>query len=274
MPWFAYSTNAFLRFSTPAALSKIAELGFDGAEVLFDRPHVWPYDTVSVAAAAAALRRTQLRLSNVNINTAMGLDGGICRDGPGPSLADKDPGRVGTRIRYIQAALRGAWAIGATVASVTTGPARKGAWKPAMEALGQLAQLAESVGIRLAIEYEPGFLIGDVKTLLRAFKDIGIPTLGANLDLGHAQVAGENLEKTIDLCAGRTWNIHVEDIKGRVHHHLPIGEGTMPWPKIAAALKATHYEGPLTLELYTCDKKPVEAGKKSLKKLREIFGQE
>ena len=274
MPWFAYSTNAFLRFSTPAALSKIAALGFEGAEILMDRPHVWPYDTIAVAAAAAAMQRTRLRLSNVNINTAMGLDGGICRDGPGPALSDKDPSRVGARIRYIQAALRGAWAIGATVASITTGPARRGAWKPAMDAIGQLAELASSVGIRLGLEFEPGFLVGDVKTLLKAWKDVGHAALGANLDLGHAQVAGENLEKTIELCAGRTWNIHVEDIKGRVHKHLPVGEGNMPWPKIAAALRETRYEGPLTLELYTCDKTPVEAGKKSLKKLREFFSVE
>lgn len=271
MPWFAYSTNAFLRTSTPAALREIAKLGFDGAEILVDRPHVWPYDEVSVAAAAAAVRHSRLRLSNVNINTAMGLDGGICRDGPGPALSDRDPGRVGARIRYTQAALRAAWAIGATVASVTTGPARRGAWKPAMEALGQLAELAAAVGIRLGVEYEPGFLVGDVKTLLRALKDVGHPTLGANLDLGHAQVAGENLEKTIELLAGRTWNVHVEDIRGRKHHHLPVGDGTMPWPKISAALARTGYEGPLTLELYTCDRKPVEAGRRSLKKLREYF---
>ena len=271
MPWFAYSTNAFLRFSTPAALSKIAALGFEGAELLVDRPHIWPYDEVSVAAAASAVKRTGLRLSNVNINTSMGLDGGICRDGSGPALSDADPARVGLRIRYIQAALRAAWAMGASVASVTTGPARRGAWKPAMEALGQLADLAAAVGIRLGIEYEPGFLIGDVKSLRKAWKDIGHPTLGANLDLGHARVAGEDLEKTIGLCAGRTWNIHVEDIKGRVHHHLPIGKGNMPWPQIAKALRETGYEGALTLELYTCDKTPVEAGKSSLRRLREIF---
>lgn len=273
VPWFSYSTNAFLRFSTPAALSKIADLGFDGAEILVDRPHVWPYDEVTVAAAAASIKRTGLRISNVNINTAMGLDGGICRDGPGPSLSDADPARVGARMRYCQAALRAAWAIGASTASVTTGPARRGAWKDAMDSLAVLADLAAAVGIRLGIEYEPGFLIGDVKTLRKAWKDVKHPTLGANLDLGHARVVGEDVTKSIELCAGRTWNVHVEDIKGRKHYHLPVGDGDMPWPKIAKSLRETGYDGPLTLELYTCDKKPVEAGKKSLKKLREIFAE-
>ncbi|MCE9583146.1 MAG: sugar phosphate isomerase/epimerase [Planctomycetes bacterium] len=271
MPWFAYSTNAFLRFSTPAALAKIAALGFEGAEVLIDRPHVWPFDEASIRAAARAVKSTRLRISNVNINTAMGLDGGICRDGPGPALADGDPKRVEARVRYTKRALRAAKAIGATTASVTPGPARRGAWKSAMKALGTLAEDAASLGIRLGIEYEPGFLVGDAKTLLKAWRDVGHPALGANLDLGHARVAGENLAKTIDLCAGRTWNVHVEDIRGRVHYHLPVGEGTMPWRSIATALRTTRYDGPLTLELYTCDRFPVEAGRTSLKRLKEIF---
>jgi len=207
----------------------------------------------------------------VNINTAMGLDGGICRDGPGPSLADADPVRVKARIAYSKAGLRAARAIGADVASVTTGPARRGAWSRAMDALGVLAEDAASLGMRLGIEYEPGFLVGDVKTLLRAWKDVRHPALGANLDLGHARVAGENLERTIWLCSGRTWNIHVEDIRGRTHYHLPVGDGTMPWTTIARSLQATGYDGPVTLELYTCDRNPVGAGRRSLKRLRGIF---
>ncbi|NUN48776.1 MAG: sugar phosphate isomerase/epimerase [Candidatus Brocadiae bacterium] len=158
-----------------------------------------------------------------------------------------------------------------TVASVTTGPARRGAWRGAMDALARLADTARRLGLRLGIEYEPGFLIGDVKTLLRAWRDVRHPALGANLDLGHARVAGENLPRTIALCAGRTWNVHVEDIRGRVHHHLPVGEGDMPWAAIARGLRASGYGGFLTVELYTCDRNPVSAGRRSLAALRRHF---
>jgi sugar phosphate isomerase/epimerase len=267
-PWLAYSTNAFLRCSLAEALPKIAALGFEGAEVLCDRPHLWPFDDASVASAARATRRSGLRLSNVNVNTAMGLDGGICREGPGPALSDGDPARVEARVAYTKAGLRAARAIGATVASVTTGPARRGAWKGAMAALGELAEEAAQLGMRLGVEYEPGFLVGDVKALLRAWRDVRHPALGANLDLGHARVAGEDLERTIALCAGRTWNVHVEDIRGRVHFHLPVGDGTMPWRAVARGLRAVRYDGPLTLELYTCDRNPVSAGRRSLRALR------
>ncbi|MBI2922602.1 MAG: sugar phosphate isomerase/epimerase [Planctomycetes bacterium] len=272
MIWISYSTNAFLRFPVDVALAKIAALGFDGAEILCDRPHVWPFDDRSVARAARAVRRSGLRLSNVNINTAMGLDGGICRDGPGPALSDADRGRVEARVAYTRAGLRAARAIGAEVASVTTGPARRGAWKGAMDALGALAEDAAELGMRLGIEYEPGFLVGDVKTLLRAWRDVRHPALGANLDLGHARVAGEDLGRTIALCAGRTWNVHVEDIRGRIHYHLPVGDGDMPWGTIARALLETGYAGPLTVELYTCDRNPVSSGRRSLAALRRIFG--
>jgi sugar phosphate isomerase/epimerase len=269
--WFAYSTNAYLRRPVEEALRSIARIGFDGAEILIDRPHVWPFEDRTRARAAAGLRASGLRISNANINTAMGLDGGICRDGPGPALADADPRRVAARVAYTKKALRVARALGATTASVTTGPGRRGAWKGAMEALGELAEDAAELGMRLGIEYEPGFLVGDVKTLLRAWRDVRHPALGANLDLGHARVAGEDLSRTIELCAGRTWNLHVEDIKGRVHDHLPVGEGDMPWRAIARELRATGYSGPLTVELYTCDRNPVSAGSSSLRNLRRYF---
>jgi sugar phosphate isomerase/epimerase len=269
--WFAYSTNAYLRRPVDEALRSIARIGYDGAEILIDRPHVWPFDDRTRARAAAGLKTSGLRISNVNINTAMGLDGGICRDGPGPALADGDPRRVAARVAYTKKAFRVARALGATTASVTTGPGRPGAWKGAMAALGTLAEDAAALGMRLGIEYEPGFLVGDVKTLLRAWRDVRHPALGANLDLGHARVAGENLARTIGLCEGRTWNVHVEDIRGRVHHHLPVGEGDMPWLAIARALRAAAYDGPLTVELYTCDRNPVAAGRKSLRELRRLF---
>src|SRR5205823_2557860 len=96
--------------------------------------------------------------------------------------------------------------------------------------------------------------------------------LGANLDIGHSQVMGEDPDFAIELLKGWIWNMHVEDIPGRKHYHMIPGEGTMPWASIKKALEQTKYDRFLTVELYTHTADPQTAAEKSLAFLRNIFG--
>ncbi|QTA78994.1 xylose isomerase-like domain-containing protein [Desulfonema limicola] len=41
---FAYSSNAFVKFSIMDAIDIIAQSGFGGLEIMGDRPHVYPPD--------------------------------------------------------------------------------------------------------------------------------------------------------------------------------------------------------------------------------------
>ena len=38
----AFSSNAYMHFSIENTIAKIAELGYQGIEILVDEPHAWP----------------------------------------------------------------------------------------------------------------------------------------------------------------------------------------------------------------------------------------
>jgi len=38
----AFSTNAYLKFSFPEAVKRLARIGYEGVEVMADVPHAWP----------------------------------------------------------------------------------------------------------------------------------------------------------------------------------------------------------------------------------------
>jgi protein FrlC len=82
----------------------------------------------------------------------------------------------------------------------------------------------------IGIEYEPGLLIETAAEVRRLIDEVNHPALGANLDIGHAVCAGENPLESIELLAGRIWNVHIEDIRGRKHFHLIPGEATSTSP--------------------------------------------
>jgi sugar phosphate isomerase/epimerase len=58
----------------------------------------------------------------------------------------------------------------------------------------------------------------------------------------------------IEAFADRIGHLHVSDNFGKEDNHLPIGSGTVPFPKIAAALKKTGYDGTVTFEVFTPDR--------------------
>ena len=39
---FAFSTNAYLKFSFPEAVRRLAAIGYAGVEIMADVPHAWP----------------------------------------------------------------------------------------------------------------------------------------------------------------------------------------------------------------------------------------
>jgi protein FrlC len=73
------------------------------------------------------------------------------------------------------------------------------------------------------------------------------------------------------MLAGRTWNLHVEDIPGRKHYHLIPGEGTLDWAALRDALLETKYDRYLTVELYTHTADPQHAAEASFRFLSKLF---
>lgn len=258
--FLAYSTNGFTRTGLFEALRGIAKAGYAGAEILADQPH-WRPEASSPALISrlrAVLDETNLRLSNINANTANCLwDTPPPEPTFEPSLSHADPDVRARRLAFSRSAVDLAVAVGAPCVSVTSGrtqadvPPERGVEHFAT-ALRALCEYAADCGVRIGIEYEPALLVERALEVRDLIAQVDHPALGVNLDIGHAVCIGEDPVESIELLAGRIWNVHVEDIRGGKHHHRIPGDGDLDFGRIFRALRAVNFVGGVTVELYTC----------------------
>src|SRR5438045_6072537 len=168
-------------------------------------------------------------------------------------------------------------AIGAANISITTGRCLGGmppdrAGKQFAESIKPILDRAESLGIDVGIECEPGLFLEYVAELREWIDRLNSPRFGANLDIGHSQLIGESIPEAVRMLDDRIWNLHVEDIPGRKHYHMIPGQGTLDWQGLKGALAEIGYARFLTVELYTHWQKPQEAAEQSYQFLSRIFG--
>ncbi len=271
----AFSTNAYTSMSVDDAVGDIAAAGYQGVELLADKPHLWPptFTQGDAERLRGRLDGLGLGLSNVNANCTFGY----FRDPPPepffePSLVSPDPRMRADRLAYIELTLQIASWLGAANISITSGrllipPDR--AWGVLTENLLRVCDRAEQAGgIRVGIETEPGLFIETSAELAELISRVGSPLLGANLDLGHAHVGGETAAEAVGRLTDRIWNVHVEDLPGRKHYHLVPGEGDYDFKAARRALVEGGYDRYATVELYTCADRPGQAARQALPVLR------
>ncbi len=271
---FAYSTNAYTRWPIEKAISDVRARGFDGVEILADLPHAWP-DSVDVASLKRALGT--FPISNLNANTSLGLDReGRDPSGFWPSLIDPDEGLRSRKVEYVKRVIDLARELGAPCVCTATGslpPGSGDAQKLLVDSFARILGHAERAPqVRVGVEYEPGFFVHGRESALRLLDQVRHPLMGVNLDLGHAECEGEELGETIDCFGARIWNIHLEDIRARVHEHLVPGEGDIDFGTVRRALDRIGYTGFVTLELYPYKDDPGGAGSRGLAHVRAVFG--
>jgi sugar phosphate isomerase/epimerase len=262
MVQLAFSTNAYTRFSLPEAVRRIAGHGYAGVELLADTPHAFvsEFDDTNREALVDALEATDLAVSNVNANTAMGY----YDDAPPsaffePSLVTADDADRRWRIEYTKGAVDLAVAVDAPAICVATGRPLPGnppdsARTRLLDALHEILDYAEPRGVDVGIEFEPELLIESTDEVLGLIEEVGRDGLGINLDVGHAAVYGEDPAESVRRCAGHITGVHLEDIAGGIrgkHYHLVPGEGDLNFESVFAALEGIGYDGFATLELYT-----------------------
>lgn len=82
------------------------------------------------------------------------------------------------------------------------------------------------------------------------------PAAKLTLDTGHAHIGGgtQRILAFIERFAGRLGHIHASDNFGREDEHLPIGVGTIDFPKVVQALQRADYDDTITLEVFSRDR--------------------
>ncbi len=248
-----YNTNGFAHHRLEEALALLAELGYDGVALTLDIQHLDPER--ASRAEIAAVRRLLERLGLgcvIETGARYVLDP---RRKHEPSLLSDREGAT-RRLAWLERCFAIAAELGAEALSVVSGrpdPAlcRAAAWARLEAALESLIVMAERHRVVLGIEPEPGMLLERLADYDRLREHFG-PALGLTLDLGHVCVSeticpAEAVRRHADAIV----HVHIEDIRGRVHAHLPFGEGDHA-PAIRAALAAlaeARYGGLVSVEL-------------------------
>jgi sugar phosphate isomerase/epimerase len=96
------------------------------------------------------------------------------------------------------------------------------------------------------------------------------PDLKLTLDTGHANIAnpgGRRILEFIEKFGRRIGHLHVSDNFGERDDHLPLGAGKIDFLKIVTALKQTGYDGTVTLEIFSEDRRELQKSRDRLDRL-------
>ena len=271
----SFSTNAFRKASLDQALAEIAGAGYQGVEIMADRPHAWPpdLDGRAIDRIREQLDRTGMEVSNVN-----GFMMCAVEDFWHPSWIEPVPAYRELRVAHTAACLELAARIGApSVSTEPGGPLSPGmeravALELFLEGLSRVTPVAERLDVDLLVEPEPGLLVESAGQFLDLIQRVDNPRVGLNLDLGHHFCVGEDLVEVVRLLAPHIRHVHLEDIPAdRSHHHLMPGEGAVPLEQALRALSDIGYEGFITVELYTYQEDPIRAARKAHRLVSEML---
>lgn len=263
----AFSTNAFKKTSLEEAIAAIARAGYAGVEIMADVPHALPRDMPPARRRTVKRQLADLGLSVSNINAFTLFAEG---DTYHPTWIESDPALVRKRIDHTLAVIDMAAELGAPTVSLQPGGPmaddnRRGEYLGQFRAgLERVLPAAQSAGVVLAVEPEPGLLIESAAEYLDFVADFTHPALACNCDIGHLFCVGEDPPAAIAALGRHVAHVHLEDIAAsRVHQHIQLGTGAIDIPAVFAALKAIGYDRFVTVELYpyvsTAEQVAVEA---------------
>ena len=141
---------------------------------------------------------------------------------------------------------------------VNCGPGGKSndeeAWPKVINALGDLAQMAERYGVILCVKAHVECSIYNTPTTLRAMQEISSPSFGIDMDPSHIHRAGENSVEAIVAVISRVKHVHIRDCKGRDQNPgkpemQANGRGDIDLVGYIRVLHENGYTGPINLEI-------------------------
>jgi sugar phosphate isomerase/epimerase len=240
------------------ALRDLAAMGFDGVEVCLEPAPLRP--GTLTRDGAEQIRATADALGLAITSASFHAD-----------MEDMD-----VRLRQTFQALDVAEWLGTDVLVVNTERAATDAaeaerqFAEVAERMKRLCELAEARGIRIAIEPEPLFVIGNIDDMLRIADAVSSPALRVNLDIGHAEVTEGDVPGAIERLGDLIVHTHLEDIAGRVHKHLIPGEGNIDFAAVFAAFDRVGYRGIHTIDLFGLGDRAADSARAALAALRRL----
>ena len=217
-------------------LPRFVEMGFDRIDVRSD--------LAEVERVQEQIESWQLRVSCIAASFGMS---------EGAALSSEDAVAVAAALAHTERGLELGRTLGATTAYVVAEEEGGGA---ALEryagSLEQAAELAAELGLKLGVEHLPGRSLPTAAATLGFLRAVGHPNLCLLLDIGHAQMSGEDPAAVIEAAGERLGYVHLDDNDGENDQHLGLLEGVMAEETLVrtfAALEDCGYDGVVSLEL-------------------------
>lgn len=136
-----------------------------------------------------------------------------------------------------------------------------------LQTIRELLPLSRDLNVGLMVENLPGSF--NTVRQLGELLDV-IPELCLHLDIGHANLLVD-VNTTDELLARygkRLRHVHLHDNKGgSADLHLPLGAGTVDTAHYIRSLQATGYDGTITLEVFTPDRRHLTYSMELLRRL-------
>ncbi len=264
-----YNTNGFAHHRLEDALEILAELGYQSVALTLDHHALDPFSADLAAQCAqvkSQLRRLGLRCV-IETGARFLLDPWRKHQ---PTLLSPRAEERACRLDFLSRAVTLAAELEADAVSFWSGTAL--AEEPATVLFSRLVaechalcHYAETSGVRLAFEPEPGMLIERMSQFGQLVQAVGHPLLGLTLDIGHLHCLGEvPITSHIRQWQPLLWNIHLEDMRQGVHDHLMFGEGEIDFAPILQTLDEIAYQGGVHVELSRHSHNAVETARRAL----------
>jgi sugar phosphate isomerase/epimerase len=272
---FAFSTNAFKKFSLSEAINVLSEIGYSGIEILCDVPHAYPktQSDPEISEIKQLLSKLKISVSNLNAFTLFAIG-----DTYHPSWIEEDPTLRKLRIDHTIDCIKLARKLGSNnISTEPGGPiannelSRVELLKVFEDGINQVLKTAEEESVTVLVEPEPGLLIENSEQFVGFIKNFDTDLIGLNLDIGHFFCVGEDPSQVIHKLSEYIHHVHLEDISAdRQHNHLILGEGAIEIGSALRSLKDIGYDGYVTVELYPYQDSPTYAAKQAMKFIKSL----
>lgn len=271
------SSLPFIHASIEEAIRACAELGAECVEIVYDVPHFPPdYDHRKLSGIKELLDAHELRVS------------------VHASFWDLNPASHHRELReltleQVRRSIDACRALGGKIVVVHFGKCPipeaseflEGTKRRYREFIKQCLSYAQERGVTLTLENaggQPNIYPSTAEELGEFVA--GLEGAKITFDIGHAHLAerragrkdtGAAIARSIEALREHLVHVHVHDNHGEQDEHLPPGDGDIDFKPVADALRAINYGGFLIAELLNPEHL-LEAGRKEMEKLRDIFG--
>jgi sugar phosphate isomerase/epimerase len=241
-------------------ISVLTRIGQTGIRILDLRPGTFFSDEITVQMEAMGFRLSCLA-------SAYGIPEGAALDSPDHALQSA---AVAYSIDGMATAARRGMKTAYTLPGQDASKARLALYAASVE---RMADEAQKRGLRLCVEHFPGSALPTISGTLSFIRDVGHPNLYLLIDVGHAQISGEDPAQAIQAAGDRLGYIHLNDNDGKKDLHLALCDGVMTQntlKSIQASLVDSPYKDPLSLELNPANPEPFSALMRSLSILQSL----